>query len=58
MDKDFSAENNGKGRFIDALAKVNPDGNTYDTKDPNAYVRSQREALEKAKKLGLTAEKA
>lgn len=58
MDKCFASENGGKGRFIDGLAKVSADGSSYDQKDPYAYCTSQKQALEKAKALGLTAEKA
>jgi putative FmdB family regulatory protein len=58
MDKDFSSENNGRGRYIDQLARVNPDGHSYQQNDPEAYCTSQSDALEKCRKRGLTAQKA
>ena len=58
MDNDFSSENNGRGRYMDQLARVNPDGNTYKQNDPEAYCTSQSQALEKCRKRGLTAQKA
>ncbi len=57
MDQDWSSENGGRGRFIDGLAKVSPDGSSYDQKDPNAFCQSQRDALNKCSKRGLTATK-
>lgn len=50
MDHDWSAENGGKGRYISQVAERQ--------NDPNAYFRSQREALEYVNKHGGTAEKA
>jgi putative FmdB family regulatory protein len=58
MDNDFSSENNGRGRYMDQLARVNSDGNTYKKNDPEAYCTSQSQALEKCRKRGLTAQKA
>lgn len=57
MDNDFSSENNGRGRYIDQLARVNPDGASYQQNDPGAYCKSQDQALEKCRKRGLTAQK-
>ena len=61
MDNDFSKENGGKGRFMPQLARHVKDksgAETYDQKDPNAFCRSQRDALDKCKSMGLVAEKA
>ena len=58
MDHDFSAENKGRGRYIDQLAQANSDGSTYKQNDPDAYCTSQAQALEKCRKRGLTAQKA
>lgn len=45
-DSGWQAENNGRGRYIGQLA-ARPD-----VDDPNAYCRSQAEAIEKAKRQG------
>ncbi len=45
-DETFHSENNGKGRYIGQLA-ARPD-----VVDPNAFCRSQNEAIEKAKRQG------
>lgn len=58
MDKDFSSENNGRGRYIDQLAQRSANGNSYQQNDPGAYCTSQSDALEKCRKRGLTAQKA
>lgn len=56
-DSGWEYENGGRGRFIGQLAKHSPCGNGYDEKDPNAYCRSQREAITKAKDQGKKVER-
>jgi len=58
MDKDFSSENGGRGRFMSQLATPSKDGQSYDQNDPKAFFRSQKDALNECKKRGLTAIKA
>jgi hypothetical protein len=46
--ENWASENNGKGRYISQLADKGPGRD-----DPNAYCRSQREAIDKAKVAGF-----
>lgn len=54
-DSGWEYENNGRGRFITQIAKR--EGNGYDENDPNAFCRSQREAIDKAKAQGYSVSK-
>lgn len=51
-DQFWETENGGRGRYISQLQQVPGKPN-----DPNAFCRSQSEIFEKAKKLGLHAER-
>lgn len=61
MGADWSNENNGRGRFMPQLAKKYQEKNgdwTYNQKDPKAFHKSQRSAVEECSRRELSVTKA